>query len=73
MEEFADLNERLDRLIVPIGEGDVLGKRTSVKGWESVEIRESGERLVDLAKDERLERFLILSPQYYQNFRKNVG
>jgi len=68
MERFTDLNNRLEQLVVPIGEGDVPGKRRSVKSWKEVEIKEPDkpEPLVDLARDERLKPYLILSPQYHQ-------
>lgn len=66
MERYPDLNNKLDQLVVPIDEGDIPGKRRSVEGWKKVEIKESEEELVDLARDERLQSLIILSPQYYQ-------
>lgn len=65
MERFTDLNDRLEQLSVPIDEGDV-PKRRSVEDWQSVEIKESGEELVELVRDKRLKPYLILSPQYHQ-------
>lgn len=55
------LNKRLDKLIVPI-------KEVSIRGWQGVEIKEPDEpqSLVDLAREERLKPYLVLSPQYYQ-------
>lgn len=68
MERLKDLKNRLNQLIVPIDEGDVPGKRKSVKGWKDVEIKEldKPEPLVNLAKNGRLKPFLVLSPQYHQ-------
>lgn len=60
-EQLDKLNKRLEELVIPI-EG------TSIRGWQGVEIKEpeKPEPLVDLAREERLKPYLVLSPQYYQ-------
>lgn len=64
--ERLSLDSRLKQLVVPIDEGDVPGKRKSVEGWQGIEIKEGGEELIDLARNERLKPYLVFSPQYYQ-------
>lgn len=52
----------LDQLVVPIPKGP------KISGWKEVEIKEPDELepLVNLAKDEKLKPYIILSAQYHQ-------